>query len=255
VTVPDVVLTAAALEKRFGGLRAVAEVSLQVRSGEIHAIIGPNGAGKSTLINLLSGDLRPTSGVIMLGDVAVTGLAPDRRALAGISRSYQKTTIFPHFTVFENVRLAAQACSSRPLQMIQHVRRDKAVHEQAQEALRMVELRDRSMEMAGTLSHGEQRQLEIAMVLATNPSVVLLDEPLAGVGHDKTRTIVQLIASLKGDRAVLLVEHDMDAVFALADRLTVMANGRVIASGAPDGVRTDPVVRAAYLGSGEPDRC
>ena len=246
---PDIALRAEALDKHFGGVSAVSGVSLDVQIGEIHAVIGPNGAGKSTLINLLSGELHASSGTINMRGSTVTRLGPDRRALAGMGRSYQKTTIFPQFTVFENVRLAAQARSSQPLRMFRHVRHDEAVNRRAQEALETVGLDARSHETASLLSHGEQRQLEIAMVLATHPTIVLLDEPLAGMGQAEARTIVQLIASLKSERAVLLVEHDMDAVFALADRLTVMVDGRVIATGAPDQVRVDPAVRTAYLGN------
>jgi branched-chain amino acid transport system ATP-binding protein len=166
-----------------------------------------------------------------------------------MGRSYQKTTIFPQFTVFENVRLAAQAHSSQPLRMFRHVRHDGPVNQRAREALESVGLDGRSHETANLLSHGEQRQLEIAMVLATHPTIVLLDEPLAGMGQAEARAIVQLIGSLKSERAILLVEHDMDAVFTLADRLTVMVDGRVIATGAPDQVRVHPAVRTAYLGN------
>jgi len=247
--VHEVALRAEGLAKRFGGLRAVSDVTLEVRVGEIHAVIGPNGAGKTTLINLLSGDLRPTAGSITIGDVPATRLSQERRGLAGIGRSYQKTTIFPQFTAFENVRLAAQAHAPRPLRMFTPVHRDETVIARAREALRIVGLEARAQETASVLSHGEQRQLEIAMVLATAPKIVLLDEPLAGMGPTEARTIVQLIATLKAGRAVLLVEHDMDAVFALADRLTVMADGHVIASGAPEAVRAHPTVRAAYLGN------
>jgi branched-chain amino acid transport system ATP-binding protein len=245
---PEAALRAEGLEKRFGGLRAVADVSLDVRVGEIHAVIGPNGAGKSTLINLLSGELRATAGAVHLGERDVTGLAPDRLGLAGIGRAYQKTTIFPPFTVFENVRLAAQAHARGALRMFGAASRDAAVAARAREALATVGLSARADAVAGLLSHGEQRQLEIAMVLATDPKILLLDEPLAGMGQAEARGMIELIRSLKSGRAVLIVEHDMDAVFALADRLTVMADGRVIASGAPEDVRRDPAVRAAYLG-------
>jgi len=248
---PEVALSAVALEKRFGGLKAVSEVSLDVRIGEIHAVIGPNGAGKSTLINLLSGDLHVTSGSIIIGDHDVTKLGPDRRALAGTGGSYQKTTIFPQSTVFENVRLAAQARSRKPLRMFTNALSDDSVNLHARGALQKVGLDRRADTVAGFMSHGEQRQLEIAMVLATDPVIILLDEPLAGMGQSEALAVIDIIRSLKDGRAVLLVEHDMDAVFALADRLTVMADGRVIGSGAPDQVRNDPAVRAAYLGHGD----
>jgi branched-chain amino acid transport system ATP-binding protein len=249
--VPDVALAVHALEKRFGGLKAVSGVTLDVRVGEIHAGIGPNGAGKSTLINLISGDLHPTSGTITIGGAEITRMSPERRALAGLGRCYQKTTIFPGASAFDNVRLAAQAHARRPLRMFADARRDSAVNEQARVALSGVGLEARGEVTAAFLSHGEQRQLEIAMVLATAPKVLLLDEPLAGMGHGEARSMVTLIASLKRERAVLLVEHDMDAVFALADRLTVMDNGRVIASGDPGEVRAHPAVRTAYLGEHE----
>ena len=248
---PEAALRADGLTKRFGGLHAVADVSLEVRTGEIHAVIGPNGAGKSTLINLLSGDLAVTAGTIMLGERLVTKAPPERRGLAGMGRSYQKTTIFPPFSVLENVRLAAQARARGALRMFVRAEREAAVLERARDALEAVGLGARAEVTAALLSHGEQRQLEIAMVLATAPTIVLLDEPLAGMGPSEAKLMIELIRSLKAGRAVLIVEHDMDAVFALADRLTVMADGRIIASGAPADVRRDPAVRAAYLGEPE----
>ena len=247
---PEPALRAQGLTKRFGGLHAVADVSIDVRLGEIHAVIGPNGAGKSTLINLLSGDLHVSAGAIRMGERPVTALSPEQRGRAGIGRSYQKTTIFLPFTVFENVRLAAQAHASGALRMFVSADRDPDVNARAHAALRTVGLESRAEMQAGLLSHGEQRQLEIAMVLATNPTIVLLDEPLAGMGQSEAKVMIDLIRSLKSGRAVLIVEHDIDAVFALADRLTVMADGRVIASGAPEAVRADPAVRTAYLGEG-----
>lgn len=245
---PDIALRAVGLKKHFGGLTAVSDVSLDVHTGEIHAVIGPNGAGKSTLINLLSGDLTPSAGEIMLGGNDITRLAPDRRARAGLGRSYQKTTIFPQFTAQENVRLAAQAHAASPLKMFGNVLSDADVNRRTREALEQAGLASRAQMIATHLSHGEQRQLEIAMVLATRPRIILLDEPLAGMGQSEARKVVDLIASLKKGRAVLVVEHDMDAVFELADRLTVMADGHVIASGLPRDVRVDPAVRLAYLG-------
>ena len=244
----DIALRAVGLKKHFGGLTAVSDVSLDVHTGEIHAVIGPNGAGKSTLITLLSGDLTPSAGEIMLGGNDITRLAPDRRARAGLGRSYQKTTIFPQFTAQENVRLAAQAHAASPLKMFGNVYSDADVNRRTREALEQAGLSARAQLTAMHLSHGEQRQLEIAMVLATQPRIILLDEPLAGMGQSEARKVVDLIASLKKGRAVLVVEHDMDAVFELADRLTVMADGHVIASGLPQDVRVDPAVRLAYLG-------
>jgi branched-chain amino acid transport system ATP-binding protein len=242
-------LQAVSLSKKFGGLRAVADVSLDVHTDEIHAVIGPNGAGKSTLINLLSGDMHVSGGAIRLDGRDVTRLGAARRAGAGIGRSFQKTTIFREQPVYENVRLAAQAHSKSPLRMFGRAVSDAAVNSVAREALERTGLASRSATPASRLSHGEQRQLEIAMVLATRPRIILLDEPLAGMGLQEARRIVDLIASLRKGHAVLLVEHDMDAVFELADRLTVMQDGKVIASGLPKDVRTDAAVRAAYLGA------
>jgi branched-chain amino acid transport system ATP-binding protein len=247
-----IALRAIGLEKRFGGLKAVSNVSLDVHNDEIHAVIGPNGAGKSTLINVLSGDLPVTAGTIILGANDITTLGSGRRALAGVGRSYQKTTIFQTSTVFENVRLSAQARSGHALRMFGNVRRDQAVNQRADDALQQTGLTARAQTRANLLSHGEQRQLEIAMVLATDPQLILLDEPLAGMGTSEAKRMIELIRGLKVGRAVLLVEHDMDAVFALADRLTVMADGQVIASGTPDDVRSHPTVRAAYLGHDDP---
>ncbi len=248
IAAKGIALRAEGLEKRFGGLKAVSNVSLDVHAGEIHAVIGPNGAGKSTLINLLSGDLPVTSGTITLGGKDITTMGASRRGLAGVGRSYQKTTIFQTSTVFENVRLSAQARSGHALWMFGNVRNDATVNQRADNALAQTGLTARAQTRANLLSHGEQRQLEIAMVLATDPQLILLDEPLAGMGQSEAKRMIDLIKGLKVGRAVLLVEHDMDAVFALADRLTVMADGQVIASGAPDYVRAHPTVRSAYLG-------
>jgi branched-chain amino acid transport system ATP-binding protein len=244
----EILLKATALEKRYGGLKAVSGVSIDVHRDEVHAVIGPNGAGKSTLINLLSGDATVTSGAILLRDRDITGMAPQRRAMAGVGRSYQKTTIFADATVFENVRLAAQAHGGQPLRMFGGVAKDGNVNARAQAAIDEVGLTHRSQTIAKSMSHGEQRQLEIAMVLATEPKLILLDEPLAGMGHAEAARMIEIIHRLKDGRAVLLVEHDMDAVFALADRLTVMADGKVIASGDPEYVRNHSDVRQAYLG-------
>lgn len=247
----EIMLSAKALQRRFGGLKAVSDVSLDIFRNEIHAVIGPNGAGKSTLINLLSGDIPVSGGTVILAGRDITGLAPNTRAMAGVGRSYQKTTIFMDSTVFENVRLAAQAHSGHALRMLGDVRNDTAVNAATQAAISETGLTERWGTIARFMSHGEQRQLEIAMVLATNPKVILLDEPLAGMGQAEALRMIALIRALKQGRGVLLVEHDMDAVFALADRLTVMADGQVIASGSPDHVRNHPAVRTAYLGEHE----
>ena len=245
----EIAMRTVALSKRFGGLAAVDDVSLDFAVGEIHAVIGPNGAGKSTLVNLLSGDFKPTSGDIVLGDRNVTMLGADRRGLLGIGRSYQKTTIFSDATVFENVRLAVQAHAPSAIALMARARVEQGLRERTTAALSTAGLGARAGTRANTLSHGEQRQLEIAMVIATDPKVVLLDEPLAGMSGSESRDMVALIKTLRQGRAVLLVEHDMDAVFAVADCLTVMADGKVIASGAPEEVRRHPAVRAAYLGA------
>jgi branched-chain amino acid transport system ATP-binding protein len=246
---PEIALRATSLRKQFGGVLAVSGVTIDVHANEIHAVIGPNGAGKSTLINLLSGELLASSGSIMLGDADITYLAPEQRARSGLGRAYQKTTIFPRFSVHENVRLAAQARSHAPLRMFGGVGANVEVLDRTADAITKAGLVGREQFVANLLSHGEQRQLEIAMVLATDPKIILLDEPLAGMGLAEARDIIALIASLKAGRAVLIVEHDMDAVFELADRLTVMHEGHVIASGPPAEVRLHPAVREAYLGN------
>jgi branched-chain amino acid transport system ATP-binding protein len=240
------------LSRRFGGLLANDDVSLSVRPGEIHVVIGPNGAGKSTLINMLSGDLPPSSGTILLDGADVTALPAWRRSLMGVGRSYQKTNIFREFTVFENCRLAAQSRAPRPWRLLRPASRDAGSAALARRALALAELDGREARSAGTLSHGEQRQLEIALSLATEPKVLLLDEPLAGMGAEESLRMVALIRKLRADHAILLVEHDVDAVFALADTLTVMVEGRVLASGEPAAIRANAEVQAAYLGEEAP---
>jgi branched-chain amino acid transport system ATP-binding protein len=241
-------LSAKNLTKRFGGLAAVNEVSVDLWQGRIHAVIGPNGAGKSTLTNLLSGDLVPTSGSITLAGQAVTGWSPEKISRAGLGRSYQKTNIFQPFTVWENVRLAAQSRAPHTASWLRLATGFADSNERATKALELAGLTLRRNAVAGTISHGEQRQLEIAMTLATGPRVLLLDEPLAGMGVAEAERMVALLLRIKADHAIMLVEHDMDAVFALADRLTVMVNGQVIASGTPAQVRADANVQSAYLG-------
>lgn len=244
----EVLLSARNLTKRFGGLSAVSEVSLDLWQGRIHAVIGPNGAGKSTLTHLLSGDLSPTTGTVTLGGRDVTGWKPEKISRAGLGRSYQKTNIFPPFTVWENVRLAAQSRRPHANRWLSLATGFAATNEGAAQALELAGLQHRQHAIAGTMSHGEQRQLEIAMTLATQPKVLLLDEPLAGMGTAEAERMVQLLLELKPRHAMMLVEHDMDAVFALADQLTVMVNGQVLASGTPAEVRADPTVQSAYLG-------
>jgi branched-chain amino acid transport system ATP-binding protein len=244
-------LTVEGLTKYFGGLIAVNDVSLQLETGTLHAVIGPNGAGKSTLINMLSGDLLPSKGRIQLNGKDITALPPDRRSRMGIGRSYQKTNIFPGFTVFENCRLAAQSREPHAFNLLRRATAYRSISQAAEQALVAVGLQDRSRTQAGILSHGEQRQLEIAMSLATSPQVLLLDEPLAGMGTEEAERMVQLLHKITKDHAVLLVEHDMDAVFALAKVLTVMVNGRVLASGTPEQIRNNEEVQRAYLGGEE----
>jgi branched-chain amino acid transport system ATP-binding protein len=249
--VAEPVLRIGRLSKRFGGLAAVSDVSLDLRGGGVHALIGPNGAGKTTLINLLSGDLAPSGGSVRYEGRDIAGLAPERIARLGIARLYQKTNIFAEFPAFENCRLAAQARLGKPLSVLRPAYTYREINEAAERALALVELDARSKDAALTLSHGEQRQLEIAMTLATAPGVLLLDEPLAGMGSEESRRMVALIARLAADHAILLVEHDMDAVFSVASVLTVMVDGRVLASGAPEAIRRNKAVQDAYLGTAE----
>ena len=244
----EVLLSAQNLTKRFGGLAAVNDVSLDLLRNRIHAVIGPNGAGKSTLANLLSGDLPPTSGSVRLGDRDITGWNPEQISRQGLGRSYQKTNIFLPFTVWDNVRLAAQSREPHALRWLSSATDFIATNARASRAIELSGLEHRKNAMAGIISHGEQRQLEIAMTLATEPQVLLLDEPLAGMGALEAERMVALLLRLKANHGILLVEHDMDAVFALADRLTVMVNGQVIATGTPTEIRADAAVQAAYLG-------
>lgn len=243
-----VALRTEALTRHFGGLAAVSGVSLEVRMAEVHAVIGPNGAGKSTLINMLSGDLPPTSGRVSLGGRDITALGAHEISRLGVGRSYQKTNVFLTFTAFENCRLAAQSRLASSMRFFRPAARLEQVNTAARSALAAAGLEARSASLASALSHGEQRQLEIAMTLATQPSVLLLDEPLAGMGADESAAMVELLKRLARSHAILLVEHDMDAVFALADRLTVMVSGQVLASGTPEEIRANAQVQQAYLG-------
>jgi branched-chain amino acid transport system ATP-binding protein len=236
------------LTRRWGGLVAVNDVSLDLALGTVHAVIGTNGAGKSTLINLLSGEIPPSSGQVQLLGQDVTTWSQPRRARAGLGRSYQRNTIFANFTVLENCRLAAQARTPKPWQWWVSAQRCEASMAAAQAAVGRAGLTEFAGRSAGLLSHGQKRQLEIAMCLATAPQVLLLDEPLAGMGAEETERMLALLAELKNGHAILLVEHDMDAVFRIADTLTVMVNGAVIACGTPDFVRNSHEVQTAYLG-------
>jgi branched-chain amino acid transport system ATP-binding protein len=241
-------LSVEGLTRRFGGLTAVNAVALDLHVGEVHAVIGTNGAGKSTLINMLSGEIEASEGRIALDGHDITRRAQWRRARAGVGRSYQRTTIFPEFSVHENCRLAAQAATARPWLLWESSARCAASNAAADAALEAAGLSAEASRIAGTLSHGAQRQLEVAMCLATRPRVLLLDEPLAGMGAEETDRMLTLLARLKATHAILLVEHDMDAVFRIADRITVMVNGTVIATGEPTSIRENPEVRTAYLG-------
>jgi branched-chain amino acid transport system ATP-binding protein len=249
---PDLLLRSNKITKRFGGLTAVNDVSIDLRLGQIHAVIGPNGAGKSTLTNLLTGDLPASSGHVALHGQDITGWTPERISRNGLGRSYQKTNIFRSFTVWENVRLSAQSRSQpmpfNPLAWLTQASVIQDVNMRAERAIELAGLQNRRHAIAGAASHGEQRQLEIAMTLATEPKVLLLDEPLAGMGVEEAESMVQLLLRLKPAHAMMLVEHDIDAIFTLADQLTVMVNGQVIASGLPADVRADENVQAAYLG-------
>lgn len=245
----EVLLRGHEITRRWGGLVAVDRVSIELQRGAVHAVIGTNGAGKSTLINILSGEVPPSGGRVELLGEDVTAWPQPRRARAGLGRSYQRNTIFTSFTVFENCRLAAQARWQKPWAWWSPAARCEASSSAARDAAARAglgELLDRSAE---SLSHGQKRQLEIAMCLATDPQVLLLDEPLAGMGAEETDRMLALLAELKAGHAILLVEHDMDAVFRIADRITVMVNGAVIASDTPAAVRASPAVQAAYLGA------
>lgn len=249
VTAADVpVLRAAGLTRRFGGLTAVAGVDLALHLHEIHAVIGTNGAGKSTLINLLSGELPPSDGALYLHGNDVTGWPQPRLACAGVGRSYQRNNIFLPLTVRENCRLAAQSRAQRAWRLWEGAQRCRTSCSLGDEAMERAGLAHCAGLPASSLSHGQKRQLEVAMCLATQPVALLLDEPLAGMGSEESGRMLALLRSLREGHAILLVEHDMDAVFAVADRITVMVNGAVIASGTPCAIRGNREVQQAYLG-------
>ncbi len=243
------VLATHGVSRRFGGLTAVDNVDLELAPNAIHAIIGPNGAGKSTLINVLSGELRASAGTIELRGVSITGWPADKIARGGVARTFQRTNVFGPFSVFENCRLAAQSSHASIAHWLRPAARYAAWNEAASRAVVVSGLESRADVEAASLSHGERRVLEIAMALATAPSVLLLDEPLAGMGAEESGRMVALLKGLADNHAILLIEHDMDAVFALADRLTVMTNGRILASGLPQDVRANEDVQRAYLGT------
>ncbi len=244
----ETVLAIERLVKRFGGLTATNDLSLAVEKGEVHAVIGPNGAGKTTLIAQLSGLLAPDSGRIVFNGQDITVLPAHQRSALGLARSFQVTSIFLNFTAEDNVALAVQAHAGHSFRFLRAARAEAALREPANNALARVGLQHRAQVVAADLSHGEQRQLEIAMAIATNPTVLLLDEPMAGMGAEESARMIDVLRGFKGSHTLLLIEHDMDAVFALADRITVLVYGQAIATGRPDEIRRNPEVRRAYLG-------
>ena len=236
------------LIKRFGGLLVTDNVSIDVRLGEIHALIGPNGAGKTTLVAQITGQLPSDAGSIRFAGQDVTRLPTHARVRLGLARSFQITSVLREFTALENVALAVQAHAGHSFRFIADARADRSLRDPAQRMLDEVGLGDRAATLAAALSHGEQRQLEIAMALAGEPQLLLLDEPMAGMGGEESQRMIAFLRALKGERAILLIEHDMDAVFQLADRITVLVYGRAIASGTPSEIRANAEVRHAYLG-------
>jgi branched-chain amino acid transport system ATP-binding protein len=236
------------VSKRFGGVVATDQVSLEIAAGEVHALIGPNGAGKTTLIGQICGSLRCDAGRVLFAGRDVTDMSQHARVAAGLARSFQITSIFQRFSVLDNIALAVQARSGSSLSFWKPVAAERALFDEAGSIAREVGLSDRTHIPAGNLAHGEQRALEVGLALATRPKLVLLDEPMAGMGPEESQRMIELIASTRARVTMLLVEHDMDAVFRLADRISVLVDGRVIASGVPQEIRRDPQVRRAYLG-------
>ncbi len=244
-------LEVAGLVKQFGGITAVDRVDLEVREREIHAIIGPNGAGKTTLLSQLAGELRPDAGHIRFRGRDITSLRTAQRARLGLARSFQITNVMLPMTLLDNVCLAVQARSGHSFRFWRPVNRESGLIHEAMEALRAVGLDDRAHRLAGEVSHGEHRQLEIAMALAMEPVMLLLDEPMAGMGPEETTTMVGILEKLKGEKTILLIEHDMDAVFSLGDRISVLVYGRVIATGSREEIQANRDVQVAYLGDVE----
>ena len=241
-------LQIASLTRRFGGVVAADAITLDIAADEVHAVIGPNGAGKTTLIGLVSGEISPQGGSIQFDGGDITRLPAHRRSMLGLARSFQITSLFRDFTALDNVALAVQAHRGHSFRFWRDARREDELRKPALAALNRVGLAARGRVRVDRLSHGEQRQLEIAMALASEPRLLLLDEPMAGLGPEESAQMVQMLRQLKGGVTILLIEHDMEAVFALADRLTVLVYGRIIASGQPEKVRADAAVREAYLG-------
>ncbi|MEJ8574503.1 ABC transporter ATP-binding protein [Microbaculum marinum] len=248
----DPLLRVEALAKSFGALKATDDLTLEVADGEIHALIGPNGAGKTTLVNQLSGELKPDHGRVLFDGHDITTLPVHERPHLGLVRSFQITSIFPDFTVLENVALSAQSRTGHSFHFFAPVRRDRVLNRIAGEALAAVGMKAEADRPAHALSHGQQRRLELAMALVLKPRLLLLDEPMAGMGPDESAFVVDVLRGLRGEVTMLLIEHDMDAVFALADRITVLVYGSAIATGTPAEIRENPAVREAYLGEEEP---
>jgi branched-chain amino acid transport system ATP-binding protein len=249
--VPEPLLKIEGLAKRFGGVVASDAIALAVPPGELHAVIGPNGAGKTTLIGQLTGEVEPDAGHIHFGGIDITKLPTHQRSRLGLARSFQITSLFLDFTALDNVALAVQAHAGHSFRFWRNARGEPGLREPARKALARVGLAERADALVASMSHGEHRQLEIAMALATTPRMLLLDEPMAGMGPEESQRMVALLRELKGELTILLVEHDMEAVFALADRITVLVYGRVIASDTPEAVRANAEVRQAYLGEQE----
>ncbi len=244
----EALLEVRGLTRSFGGLVATSGIDLDVMAGETHAIIGPNGAGKTTLLGQLAGDVRPDAGTIRFEGEDVTGLGVPARSARGMARSFQITSIFRDFGVLDNVALAVQAHTGHSFRFWRPARGDGSLRAPARAFLEVVGLGERADVLAGTLAHGEQRQLEIAMALATRPRLLLLDEPVAGMGPEESHRMIRFLSTLKTRQTIVLVEHDMDAVFSLADRISVMVSGRIIATGTPAEIRGNARVREAYLG-------
>ena len=243
------ILNISNLSKTFGGVVATDHLNLEIKQGELHAIIGPNGAGKTTLIAQLSGETLPDSGEIIFREENITELPPFKRSRLGIARSFQITSLMLEMDVIDNITLATLAQDNHSYKFWKPARDDIDLQKSALNALKEIGLEERAFEKVGNLSHGEHRQLEIAMALATQPHLLLLDEPMAGMGTEEGRKILKILQKLKRRKTILLIEHDMDVVFALADRITVLVYGRVIASGSPQSIKEDEKVREAYLGS------